>query len=214
MKNAAEKFALEFNKSLKYYNYKWTTAKSLSVKWMADQIYSGNVLDIGGTVYFLKHLVKEKNIKASVFDAFPLEGLEPHEYKNIYTGDFSNLLDIIPNNEKFNTITCRHSLEHCLNPVFVLWQINQLLVSNGKLIVILPPYTKKWIWFYTHFNCLPEENWEMLFYRAGFRIEKKEYGQWDKKQKDPDFRETRYVLISTTKDLRLKNENYYNIRNL
>ena len=203
MKTAAEKFELEFNKNLKYYNYKWTDAKSLSVQWIAEQINPGNILDIGGTVHLLKHLVKEKNIVASIFDAFPLTDLERHEYKSIYTGEFSNLLDIIPDDEKFNTITCRHSLEHCLNPLFVLWQINQLLVSNGKLIVILPPYTKKWVWFYTHFNCLPEESWEMLFYRTGFQIEKKEYGQWDTKQRDPEFKETRYVLISDSKELRL-----------
>lgn len=204
MTTAAEKFALEFNRNLKYFNYKWSKAKNLSVKWIADQVDPGNVLDIGGTVHLLKHLVNKKNIIASIFDAFPLTGLEPHEYKNMYTGEFSQLLDIIPHDEKFNTITCRHSLEHCLNPIFILWQINQLLVTRGKLIVILPPHNKKWIWFYTHFNCLPEENWEMIFYRTGFKIEKKEYGQWDNKQRDPNFKETRYVLISETKDLRLQ----------
>ncbi len=201
--NAAEQFSLEFKKHLKFFNYDWTSGKDISIKWVADQISFGNVLDIGGTVRLLKLLANEKGIIASIFDAFPINGLDSKEYKRAYIGEFSNLLDIIPSSEKFDTVVCRHSLEHCLNPLFILWQINQLLVSNGKLIVLLPPHNKKWIWFYTHFNCLPEENWEMLFYRSGFRIEKKEYGQWDKKQKDLNFRETRYVLISTTKDLQL-----------
>ena len=202
--NAIERFNLEFNKHLKFFNYKWTSGKDISIEWVADQISFGNVLDIGGTVQLLKLLSNKKQILASIFDAFPVSDLEPNEYKHSYVGEFSDLLDIISPNEKFDTIVCRHSLEHCLNPLFVLWQINQLLVDNGKLIVLLPPYNKKWLWFYTHFNCLPEENWEMLFYRTGFKIEKKEYGQWDKKQRDPHFKETRYVLISETKELRLK----------
>lgn len=201
MSNSYNTFMGEFMSSLKFYNYRWHKGKDISIDWIMKNVQGDKFLDIGGTVELVKALNK-KGISASIYDAFPLSGLQDNECKTIYCGEFSEILDIV-GTEKFHTVSCRHSLEHCLNPMFVLWQMNQILCDHGRLIVIIPPFHRKWVWFYTHFNCLPEENWEMLFWRAGFRIENKEHGFWDAAQKDPLFIETRYVLTSETKSLRI-----------
>jgi SAM-dependent methyltransferase len=204
---ALEKFKQEFSDHLQYRDYGWSNGKEISMKWVADHVVGDRVLDIGGTVALVRYLKKQKNILASIFDAFPPEGLDHNDCDNIYVGDISDLVDVI-GDEKFDTITCRHTLEHCLNPLFVLWQINKLLCNGGKLIVVLPPYLSYWVWFYSHFNCLPEGSWEMLFWRSGFVIDKKEYGYWDNNQNHPSFREVRYLLSSETKDLRFFGQHY------
>jgi SAM-dependent methyltransferase len=198
---ALEKFNKEFSKNLTFYNYGWSEGKNISISWIVDNIVGEDVLDVGGTTQLLKMLKANRGIVASIYDAFPLKDLLPGEYKDIYIGDFFNLLDVV-GDKQFDSIIFRHSLEHTLNPLFVLWQANRLLKLGGQLIVIVPPHHNYWVWFYTHFNCLPEENWEMLFWRAGFKIVKKEHGHWDNEQSSPFFRETRYILCSETKDLR------------
>lgn len=199
--NAAEKFDQILDASIKFRNYGWSKGKEVSMRWIVDNIVGNKILDVGGTSRLIKYL-SAKGVMASIFDKFPCNDLKENEFDEMYVGEFSKIVDVI-GDKKFDTITCRHSLEHSLNPMFVLWQLNQILIDAGRLIIILPPHLKNWIWFYTHFNCLPEENWEMLFYRAGFNITSKTYGYWDDMQQNPVYREIRYILQSETKELRL-----------
>lgn len=203
-KSAHEMFCEDFNSSLEFHEYKWHKGKDASMKWIMQNVYGNTFLDIGGTTELVKAL-HAQGISSSIYDAFPPppSQLDTHECDTIYTGEFTDIMDVTQG-RRFHTICCRHSLEHCLNPTFVLWQINRMLLHSGRLIICLPPYHTKWVWFYTHFNCLPEDNWEMLFYRTGFSILSKQHGFWDPGQKRPLFKETRYVLTPETSELRLR----------
>ncbi len=203
-KNSSQKrFEEEFSNKLEFHDYGWSLGKQRSIEWMLSHVEGESIIDIGGTVEFVKLAWKIKGLKVSILDAFPVKDLNKAECGNVFVSDIHNILDVI-GEKTYTTITCRHTLEHSLNPLFVLWQINKALVEGGRCIVILPPYLKCWVWFYSHFNCLPEESWEMLFFRSGFLVESKEYGQWDSEQSKPEFKETRYILRSVRKSLEFR----------
>ena len=88
--------------------------------------------------------------------------------------------------------------------MFQLWQFNRCLKEDGKLIVIVPIHAKNWVWFYTHFSCLPLDNWRMLFHRNGFKVLEAAAGTW--RDDDPNFVEYRFVLGIESREIRLLNK--------
>ena len=193
-----ERFTAEYASQLEYHNYGWSDGKEASVRWILSRIGQGRVLDVGGTTRLLDQL-HDKGNPCAYFDAFPPTRDVPYP---VHTGDIHVVADFFPE-ASFEYVTLRHTLEHCLNPLLVLWQVNTLLVERGRLIVILPHHWSYWVWFYTHFNCLPLENWRMLFYRAGYRIVEETSGFWDAEQQDPHFVEYRFVLEVESRSIRL-----------
>ncbi len=98
---------------------------------------SGNLLDIGcGTGHFLNkmkdHDWNVKGVDASpkvqviVRDKFGIDIESPDEWMN--------------SEEKYDVITCWHSLEHVHEPWDYLQKIKQQLNENGILLVALPNY--------------------------------------------------------------------------
>lgn len=198
----SEEFQAELKRNFRYYGYKWSKGKEKSCEWIMEQIDTGKVLDIGGTSWLLERL-SEKSCECTYFDAFPPSSKNP-PYR-VVTGDIHHVADLLPQGH-FEHISLRHTLEHALNPLFVLWQVNALLSAGGRAYIIVPAHSRFWVWFYTHFNCLPIENWRMLFYRAGFSIEEESTGHWDDDQCDENFKEHRFVLRQDTRSLRLEGE--------
>jgi SAM-dependent methyltransferase len=147
----------------------------------------------------LEQLV-DKGLTCTYYDAFPPKW--PKIEFNVITGDMHQIATQLPR-KSFDFVSCRHTLEHSLNPLFVLWQINLLLRDGGKALIIVPKYNSYWAWFYTHFNCLPIDNWRMLFYRSGFRIDQEDEGFWDDEQKSTWFEEHRFVLSVESRSIRL-----------
>src|SRR5690606_1629202 len=157
--------------------------KTRSCQWLLDRVPAGATgVDVGGTEYLCKKLA-EKGCKVTYFDIG-----KPVDYGDHIQDDMFNILRHFPETS-LDFITTRHTLEH------------RLLKDDGRLFVIVPMHNARWVWFATHFNCLPYENWLMLFYRAGFKVEEHDAGTWSIKR--PDFVELRFSLSVESRQLRL-----------
>lgn len=194
-------FKAELYESFRDFNYGWNKYKQLSCDWILSRLVSGKVgVDVGGTVYLAHELLK-RDVDITYFDILP-----PPEGSNIskfITNEMSFFLDSFAQGS-LDFITTRHTLEHSTDPLFILWQFNKALKNGGKLFVIVPFHTHNWVWFYTHFSCLPLENWLMLFYRAGFKLIESDAGTWS--PQNPAFIEHRFVLEVESRGLRLENK--------
>jgi hypothetical protein len=165
---------------------------------MVRRIAAGETgVDVGGTEYLCKALAA-KGCDVTYFDIH-----RPTDFPKFIQDDMFNVANHF-RERSLNFITTRHTLEHAIIPLFQLWQYNRLLKDDGRLYVILPMHNRRWVWFRSHHNCLPYENWMMLFYRAGFRVIESDAGSW--KPGNPDFVEWRFVLAIEERRLRLANE--------
>jgi hypothetical protein len=174
--------------------YVWTREKEISCGWIISQISSGKGVDVGGTEFLCKKL-SEKGVDITCYDMFPPSEPIPH-----VKDDMINILDHFEE-KSLDFITTRHTLEHSLVPLFQLWAYKRLLKEGGKLFVIVPIHHRDWVWFGTHHNCLPYDNWVMLFHRAGFKVEISDAGSW--KPWDPKYIEYRFRLSVDSRALRL-----------
>lgn len=195
---AADRFTAAYDRALTPYTYAWTPGKEASAQWIADRIGRGSVLDIGGTTRLLD-ILHERGQAVSYFDRYPPPEARPYP---VHVGDLHSVADnFLP--QSFDWVVMRHTLEHSLNPLLVLWQIAELLTDGGHAVIVVPNYCRDWVRFWTHFSVLPVESWLMLFHRAGFGVVEHTDGYWDDSQSDPHFIEHRFILTLQTRDLRL-----------
>jgi Methyltransferase domain len=188
-------FLNELQDSFPARKYHWSKGKERSCRWLLSRVPAGAVgVDVGGTEYLCRKL-SEKGCNVTYFDLVP-----PATYDNHVQDDMFNILRHFPE-RSLDFITTRHTLEHSLVPLYQLWAYNRLLKDDGKLLVIVPMPNKHWVWFTTHFSCLPYENWLMLFYRTGYKIEECDAGTWGAGRSD--FVEFRFALSVETRQLRL-----------
>jgi SAM-dependent methyltransferase len=192
--------------SFKDYGYNWDTFKEKSCDWIVRHVPEGVGADLGGTAHLVKTINSMKNRKSIFYDFFPPKDESIVDFVADDMDQFANHFD----SGSLDFVTSRHTLEHSLNPLFILWQINRTLRDKGRLIVVVPEHSKGWVWFYSHFSCLPRENWLMLFHRAGFKLVHSDAGTWQ--PHNPDFIEYRFVLEKETDSLRLQNGDYKNFR--
>ncbi len=194
-----QEFLDDLAKELVFRNYGFSEGKRRSCDWIVGKTPEGRGVDVGGTYHLVKTL-QSAGRDVAFYDLFPpsQDGL-----KEVVTDDMANFAQHFAR-QSLDFITCRHTLEHSLNPLFQLWQFNRCLNDDGKLIVVVPIHNRTWTWFYTHFNCLPLDNWLMLFYRSGFKVIESAAGTW--KDDHPNFIEYRFVLGIESRSLRLQNK--------
>lgn len=189
-----DRFLEELSRASPAMEYVWSDDKSVSAKWMLDRIPAGSRgVDVGGTVWLCQQLAA-KGCDAVCYDLFPTG------FPKSVQGDMTAILEHFEE-RSLDFITTRHTLEHAVCPMFQLWAYNRLLKDDGRLLVIVPQHAREWIWFGTHHNCLPRENWIMLFHRMGFRIAESDAGSW--KPHDSKFIEYRFDLCVETRQMRL-----------
>lgn len=182
-------FRDELQRSFKDYGYGWSHQKARSCDWIVRRLPKEGVgVDVGGTAYLVKKVQANGERQITYFDYFPPRDPEIERFVAADMAEFGN--HFAPRSLDF--ITTRHTLEHSLNPLFQLWQYNRALKDGGRLVVVVPQYSKKWVWFFSHFSCLPQESWLMLFHRAGFAVKEATAGTW--KPWNPEFIEYRFVL--------------------
>lgn len=195
---AADRFQAAYDAALRPYPYAWTAGKESSARWIADRIGPGRVLDIGGTTRLLD-LLHARGQAVTYYDRYA--PAEPRPYP-VHLGDMHTVADALPP-QSFDWVVMRHTLEHSLNPLLVLWQVNELLADGGHAAIIVPNYCETWVRFWTHFSVVPVQSWLMLFHRAGFGVVEQADGYWDDAQADPHFIEHRFILTQQTRTLRL-----------
>jgi SAM-dependent methyltransferase len=177
-------------------NYVWTNDKQISSQWLIDKIIPGTKgVDVGGTEFLCQKL-SEKGCDVVYYDISL-----PSSYTNYIQDDMLNILQHFEDNS-LDFVSSRHTLEHSICPMFQLWAFNKILKIGGHLLLIVPHHEREWIWFNNHYNCLPYENWLMLFYRTGFKICSADAGSW--KPSNSRFIEHRFDLSVETHELRLQ----------
>jgi hypothetical protein len=179
-------------------DYSWSKEKEASCDWIIERVQFSGVgkpqgVDVGGTEYICNKL-SEKGGDITYFDH-----CAPKCYSQYICDDMFNFSKYYAEGQ-LDFITTRHTLEHSLLPLYQLWQYARALKDHGDLFVIVPMYNPQWVWFNTHFSCLPHDSWLMLFYRSGFRLIEASAGTW--KKHDPKFLEYRYWLKLETRSLR------------
>ncbi|MCU0625253.1 MAG: class I SAM-dependent methyltransferase, partial [Gemmatimonadaceae bacterium] len=190
-----ETFLHELNTALPERGYRWSEAKERSCTWMLDRVVEGRGVDVGGTDWLCEQLARMGR-EVTFYDV-----VLPQEHPLHVQDDMMNVLEhFAPGSLDF--ITTRHTLEHSVAPLFQLWCYNRLLRPDGQLLVMVPVHAKEWVWFHTHWNCLPQENWLMLFHRAGFRVEAADAGSWNTGR--DLFIELRFDLRKESESMRLK----------
>lgn len=194
MKNFA-RFLAELQEAFPDKQYRWTRGKERSCKWLLRRVPEGATgVDVGGTEYLCAKLA-EKGCNVTYFDLGTPAAFERHVQDDMF-----NILRYFPE-KSLDFITTRHTLEHSLVPMYQLWAYNRLLKDDGKLLVIVPMHSKRWVWMMTHFSCLSYENWLMLFFRTGYRVDECDAGTWSSKRSD--FLEYRFSLSVESRELRL-----------
>jgi len=174
--------------------YNWTKDKEIACQWILEHVVSGKGVDVGGTEYLCEKLA------AAGRDIIYYDINLPQRYSPSIQDDMVNILEHFKP-KSLDFIISRHTLEHSVAPMFQLWAYNRILKDNGQLIVVVPIHTKEWVWFHTHHNCLPLENWLMLFHRAGFKIQESGSGSWNPRR--PLFMEMRFDLRVDSRVMRL-----------
>ena len=191
-----DEFLREFAEKMPNIDYVWSKQKEQSCQWLLDRIPTGTKgIDVGGTEYLCQKL-EEKGCDVIYYDLFP-----PKSFPRSIQNDMLQVLKYF-DPKSLDFITTRHTLEHSIVPLFQLWAYNRLLKDGGKLYVIVPMHNETWIKYPTHFNCLPYENWKMLFHRAGFGIVASDAGTWS--TRDAGYIEFRFELRIEVRHLRLR----------
>lgn len=193
-KSGFEVFLKELHAETPARTYNWSKNKEQACEWILDRVVPGQGVDIGGTEYLCKQLTNSG--RSTIY----YDINSPENYAPSIQDDMINILDHFKD-RSLDFIVSRHTLEHSVAPMFQLWAYNKILKDGGQLIVVVPVHCKEWVWFHTHHNCLPMENWLMLFYRTGFRIQETGSGTWNPRR--PLFVEMRFDLRVESRTMRL-----------
>ena len=127
-----------------------------------------NVLDVGcGTGYAMRKF-KEMGI-----DPIGIT-LDDNEYKahkfNGYDVRVMDMSFLDFEDEEFELIWCRHSLEHSVMPYISLRELNRVLSPEGYMYVEVPSPTPPHIANPSHYSMLDDLSLQELFRRTGFKL--------------------------------------------
>lgn len=94
----------------------------------------------------------------------------------------------------FEMVWCRHALEHAIAPYVALLEFNRVLTAGGHLFVGMPLSDGPWVEAEHHFWVPTRKQANVLFERAGFRIEDEWIQEHGTGQQSYLLRRTRMVL--------------------
>jgi SAM-dependent methyltransferase len=111
-------------------------------------------LDVGCEYDILKEFIKAKWIGCDIVKTQKTDYADAHElpYKD----------------EEFDIVFCSHTLEHCISPAIVLYEMRRVLKIDGDVIIGVP----HWPEFICneHTYLLTHGGWKHLFERIGFKV--------------------------------------------
>lgn len=84
-------------------------------------------------------------------------------------------LDIIDLQGSYDTVFCLEVIEHLMNPLRLLHQINAVLKPQGSLFLSTPKHKPHFLWDKHHFTELDDFRLNALVTRAGFKIIRKKF---------------------------------------
>lgn len=139
---------------------------------------NGKILDIGCGDGQLLRILSER------YNDLSLSGLtvskeESEACSPVFDVRVGDMHQLPWDDASFDIVTARHSLEHSISPLIVLFEINRVLKLGGRAYVVVPAPASDWVIKWAdHFSVLPRQMWEKLFVDAGFEIESYCEGTW------------------------------------
>jgi ubiquinone/menaquinone biosynthesis C-methylase UbiE len=133
---------------------------------------TAKILDVGcGVGYFMDEMksMGYKDLTGVSWTEGDIEACKKKKH-NIIRGDINFIKD---DDNKYDLIFCRHSLEHSVFPMIALMEYNRLLKKGGLLYVEMPApmNARQYENWDTHYSVMNEVMLQSLIMRAGFDIE-------------------------------------------
>lgn len=133
---------------------------------------TAKILDVGcGVGYFMDEMksMGYKDLTGVTWTAGDIEACGKKKH-NIIKGDINFIKD---DDDKYDLIFCRHSLEHSVFPMIALMEYNRLLKKGGLLYVEMPApmNARQYENWDTHYSVMNEVMLQSLIMRAGFDVE-------------------------------------------
>jgi ubiquinone/menaquinone biosynthesis C-methylase UbiE/cell division protein FtsB len=128
------------------------------------------ILDVGCSDGYMVKVFKDSGKDAVGINDFlyPTDKLFIEEYSlEVYEMDM-HCMDF--EDESFDAVWCRHTLEHSFAPLQVLYEIYRVTKKNGYLFVVLPPPPDSQEPYEGHWHQIPQYQLEYLLKMCGFEI--------------------------------------------
>lgn len=104
---------------------------------MLENIKGENIMDIGCGPGKIGLLIKKKRLFGVDIFTNPKKLVKERGYKKVFLMNISQ--DSIPvGTNTMDTVICMETLEHLMDPIHALAEINRVLKKNGKLIISVP----------------------------------------------------------------------------
>lgn len=128
------------------------------------------VLDVGCSDGYIVHYFNVHGKKAvGINDAlFPTDKLYIEENNLIIYEMDMHCMNFDDNT--FDAVWCRHSLEHSFAPLQVIAEIYRVLKKNGKFIIILPPPPQPPLPYHGHWHQIPDYQLKYLLEMCNFKV--------------------------------------------
>jgi SAM-dependent methyltransferase len=161
------------NKEQRNFSHAQSPIKLQAKKFAADSIKrhitSGRLLDIGGEEFYHHH-----------FSQFEITtwNLPTHDMHNI---DLESI--------KFDVILAMHVLEHSPFPLYVLFEIRDVIKQDGLVYIAVPECNRRFNKpRFNHWTVLRPEMWEKLIKTAGFSILEKSKARFGDRKTHVEYR--------------------------
>lgn len=108
-------------------------------------------------------------LKKSGFKEVVGVGLLDEEIKDRDDVIKSDIHEMPFEDEEFDYVISKETMEHMLSPMVALFEINRVMKTKGKFVhYISTGITKQRDWYHT--SCFPDWVWADLMLKAGFRL--------------------------------------------
>lgn len=128
------------------------------------------ILDVGCSDGYMVNYFNKLGKKATGVDEiiYPTDSLFIEEHNlEIHEMDM-HCLDF--DEETFDAVWCRHTLEHSFAPLQILAEINRVLKKGGNLFIVLPPPPNPPSPYHGHWHQIPDYQLKYLLEMCGFEV--------------------------------------------
>ena len=130
----------------------------------------GKILDVGCSDGYMVKIFNDSGKDAIGINDFlyPTDKLFIEEFNlEVYEMDM-HCMDF--EDESFDAVWCRHTLEHSFAPLQVLYEINRVLKDNGYLFAVLPPPPEPQEPYEGHWHQIPQYQFKYLLELCNFNV--------------------------------------------
>jgi SAM-dependent methyltransferase len=103
------------------------------------------ILDIGCSAGYESRWLAERGKAVTGITANPTPAQTAYAEAHGFKIERMDVHQLEYGDGSFDAILCRHCLEHCVAPIFALWEMRRVLKPGGYLFLAVPPHSTYWI---------------------------------------------------------------------